>query len=87
MFDESGWNKEFKERFNHRYDELKWLYFSLYGEDYQALDWLTAAMWDYYSERKSSLKKLDRQRECTRICSAATCRASAADWTISRTAA
>ena len=63
MFDESGWNKEFKERFNHRYDELKWLYFSLYGEDYQALDWLTAAMWDYYSERKSSLKKLDRQRE------------------------
>ena len=47
MFDESGWNKEFKERFNHRYDELKWLYCSLYGEDYQALDWLTAAMWDY----------------------------------------
>ena len=36
---------------------------SAYGEDYQALDWLTAAMWDYYSERKSSLKKLDRQRE------------------------
>ena len=63
MFDESGWNKEFKERFDHRYDELKWLYFSLYGEDYQALDWLTSAMWDYYSERKSSLKKLDRQRE------------------------
>ena len=43
---------EYQRRLEKHYDELKWLYFSLYGEDYQALDWLTAAMWDYYSERK-----------------------------------
>ncbi len=63
MVDKTNWREEFQKRFDERYDELKWLYCSLYGEDYQALDWLTAAMAGFYEERSESLKKLDRERE------------------------
>jgi len=54
---------EFQARFQARFDELKWLYFSLYGENWQAFNWLTEAMYQYYAERNTSLKALDRKRE------------------------
>ena len=57
------WKAEFQKRYDARYEELKWLYFSLYGEDWQAFHWLEGAMYDYYSERNEDLKKLDRKRE------------------------
>ena len=63
MLNQKKWKPEFKKRFDERYDELKWLYFSLYGEDFNALNWLVGAMYDFYEERNASLKRLDRQRE------------------------
>ena len=59
------WEKEFADRFEARFDELKWLYCEVYNNDMQAFYWLTGAMYDYYQKRNASLKKLDRQREST----------------------
>ena len=55
--------KEFQERFDRRYDELKWLYCELYNNDMKAFDWLCNSLYDYYTERKNELKSLDRKRE------------------------
>ena len=55
--------KEFQERFDRRYDELKWLYCELYNNDMKAFDWLCNSLCDYYTERKNELKVLDRKRE------------------------
>ena len=57
------WEKEFAERFEVRFDELKQLYCEVYNHDLQAFYWLTGAMHEYYQKRNVSLKKLDRQRE------------------------
>ena len=63
MEKQNKWKPEFQKRFDARYDELQWLYYSLYGEDENALGWLVSAMVDFYEERNTSLKKLDRERE------------------------
>ncbi len=59
------WEKEFADRFEVRFDELKGLYCEVYNNDLQAFYWLTGAMHEYYQKRNASLKKLDRQREST----------------------
>ena len=59
------WKKEFADRFEARFDELKWLYCEVYNNDMQAFYWLTGAMYDYYQKRGTALKKLDRERERT----------------------
>ena len=55
--------KEFWERFDRRYDELKWLYCELYNNDMKAFNRLCDSLYDYYTERKKELKALDRKRE------------------------
>lgn len=57
------WEKEFVERFSKRYDELKWLYCEVYNNDMKAFSWLCNSLYEYYKRRKSSLKKLDREKE------------------------
>jgi amylosucrase len=59
------WEKEFADRFEARFDELKWLYCEVYNNDMQAFYWLTGAMYEYYQKRGKALKKLDRERERT----------------------
>ena len=59
------WKKEFADRFEARFDELKWLYCEVYNNDMQAFYWLTGAMYDYYQKRGTALKKRDRARERT----------------------
>ncbi len=54
--------KEFENRLQKRIDELKWLYYELYGDD-QSFQYLFSLIRKFYSERATSLKKLDRQRE------------------------
>lgn len=54
--------KEFENRLQKRLDELKWLYYELYGDD-QSFQYLLSLIRKFYSERAASLKKLDRQRE------------------------
>lgn len=60
---QENWKPEFKKRFETRYDELKWLYCEIYNNDMQGFDWLCHSMYEYYLERKTSLKKIDRLRE------------------------
>ena len=55
-------SKEFENRLQKRIDELKWLYYELYGDD-QSFQYLLSLIRKFYSERAASLKKLDRQRE------------------------
>lgn len=55
--------KEFQERFDRRYDEFKWLYCELYNNDLNAFNWLCDSLYGYYTERKNTLKALDRKRE------------------------
>lgn len=56
------WNKEFKNRYDARLDELKWLYCEIYN-DMQGFEWLSDAIYDMYKERPAYLKQLDRKRE------------------------
>ena len=53
---------EFDKRLNECYDELKWLYFSLYGEDHAALDYFCDVLRRSYKERSAGLRKWDRKR-------------------------
>ena len=53
---------EFDKRLNEYYDELKWLYFSLYGEDHAALDYFCDVLRRSYKERSAGLRKWDRKR-------------------------
>lgn len=54
---------EFKKRFEERADELKWLYCEIYHNDVHGFEWLCDSMYEYYRDRKTSLKKMDRERE------------------------
>lgn len=54
---------EYDKRFKTRFDELKTLYFSLYGADEQAFDYFCKLMWQYFENRPESLKNLDFERE------------------------
>ena len=53
---------EFEKRLNTYYDELKWHYFSLYGEDQGALDYFCGMLEKAHKERSATLKKWDRKR-------------------------
>ena len=55
-------NKEYENRFNKYYDELKWLYCELYENGMPYLDALCGGMYRYYQDRKIDLKKSDRVR-------------------------
>ena len=54
---------EYKNRFERHYDELKWLYFELYHNQDMYFLQLCSAILDFYRDRSSSLKNLDRERE------------------------
>ena len=54
--------KTFEERLQANYDELKWLYFELYGENYPALDSFCEMLREYDSLRSPELKEWDRKR-------------------------
>ena len=56
--------KEFETRLKKRIDELKWLYYELYGDD-QSFQYLCSLIRKFYTKRSASLKKLDRKREKT----------------------
>ena len=53
----------FQKRFSRHYDELKWLYFELYSGQEQAFEALCQNMYQFYLDRKNSLKELDTTRE------------------------
>ena len=55
--------KEFDRRMSAVFDELKWLYFELYHNDFAGFDSLCEMMRKYYASRKTYLKELDRKRE------------------------
>ena len=57
-----AWEAEFKDRLLHYYDELKWLYCELYNNNQQAFDYFCYVLHEFYHNRKSALKKLDRER-------------------------
>lgn len=63
MDTKTKWTAEFKKRFESRFDELKWLYCEIYRNDTQGLEWLCDSLYQYYKERRTSLKKIDRVRE------------------------
>ena len=52
----------FEARLRECYDELKWLYCSLYGEDYQSLDYFCAMLLRSYQQRKDALRRSDAHR-------------------------
>ncbi len=54
----------YSERFENYYDELKWLYIELYNDE-AGLARLSAVMEKAFSERTTSLKKQDREREAS----------------------
>ena len=54
--------REYRKRFEKHYDELKWLYTEVYQNDVMFED-LCDTMFEYYKERKTYLKELDRERE------------------------
>ena len=54
---------DFDQRLSHYYDELKWLYFELYGNDRQAFDYFCSMLRKSWSERNDTLKELDQARE------------------------
>ncbi len=59
----SGKKRErFENRLQIHYDELKWLYMELYGND-DMFGELCEQMREYYNQRKPALKKLDQERE------------------------
>ena len=57
-------SKEFEARLAKRVDELKWLYYELYGDD-QSFQYLLSLIRKFYNNRSTSLKRLDRERERT----------------------
>lgn len=55
--------EEFERRLARHYDELKWLYCELYGQQMEELAAFCAMLRSYYDTRKEALKALDRRRE------------------------
>lgn len=58
----AGDEKIYRDRFNRHFEELKWLYIELYGNDAMFAE-LCDNMERFYGERKEALKQLDRERE------------------------
>ncbi|MCI6005138.1 MAG: alpha-amylase family glycosyl hydrolase [Blautia sp.] len=53
---------EYQRRFDRHFDELKWLYMEVYQNEWM-FDELCKQMYRFYTERKKSLKQMDRDRE------------------------
>lgn len=53
----------FEKRFKRHFDELKWLFCELYGDNRQAFNDFCRGIFKYYSERKPELIQLDLERE------------------------
>ena len=53
----------FEARLARHYDELKWLYYELYGSDKQAFDYFCSMLGKCWSERNDLLRELDEARE------------------------
>lgn len=60
--DKSIWTREFRERYEKREDELKWLYEELYHGDERAYEYFIDMLYRAYKERGAALKKIDRER-------------------------
>ena len=56
-------NNSFETRLAKYYDELKWLYYELYGSDKQAFDYFCSMLRKCWLERNDQLKELDDARE------------------------
>ena len=56
-------NNAFETRLAKYYDELKWLYYELYGSDKQAFDYFCSMLRKCWLERNDLLKELDDARE------------------------
>ncbi len=52
----------FESRLRECYDELKWLYCELYGQDEQAFEYFCGMLLRSYSQRKAALRALDQSR-------------------------
>ena len=52
----------FESRLRECYDELKWLYCELYGQDEQAFEYFCGMLLRSYSQRKAALRALDHSR-------------------------
>ena len=52
----------FKKRMERHFDELKWLYIELYGND-EMFEELCDRLYRFYEERNDDLKKIDADRE------------------------
>ena len=55
--------KEFEQRLEKHYDEMKWLYCELYHNDEQAFDYFIEMLWASYQARKPALRKWDKARQ------------------------
>ena len=53
----------FEARLARHYDELKWLYYELYGSDKQAFDYFCSMLAKCWNERNDLLRELDEARE------------------------
>lgn len=56
-------SEEYKRRFNRHFGELKWLYATLYGDNSPYFNELCGQMYQWYVDRRETLKELDRERE------------------------
>lgn len=54
---------DFEQRLSQYYDELKWLYYELYGGDKKAFDYFCSMLRKCWDERDETLKELDQARE------------------------
>ncbi|MBQ7594280.1 MAG: hypothetical protein IJU48_07995 [Synergistaceae bacterium] len=54
---------EFEKRLARHYDELKWLYYELYGSDKQAFDYFCSMLKKCWLSRNDLLRELDEARE------------------------
>ena len=53
---------EFEQRLAKHYDELKWLYYELYGSDKQAFDYFCSMLNKSWLSRNELLRELDDAR-------------------------
>ncbi len=56
------WKKEFRERLDHCFEEMKWLYYELYHGDEQAFRYFLKMLYKCYEDRSPELKKWDAVR-------------------------
>ena len=62
MFEDRNWEAQFTKRLETHYEEMKWLYQELYGDEH-AFDYFITMLHHYYSERRQVLREWDEARE------------------------